>query len=229
MDTLAEKLIHFYHTLSPPNNLPTGVEVLYPQVQPAVQDTIEKFLRKFFNDNRPRRVLMGINPGRFGAGVTGINFTAPRQLRDNCGIEHPFGNTSELSAEFIYEMIERFGGAKKFYKEYFISSVSPLGYVKNGKNLNYYDDKNLQRSIIPFVNDCIDRQLQLNLKRDYCLCIGGEKNYKFFSALNADRKKNGASYFETIVALPHPRFILQYRRKYKAQYIDEYIRALKKG
>ena len=89
--------------------------------------------------------MLGINPGRFGAGITGVNFTAPRQLKENCGIDHPWGNSSELSAEFIYEMIAAFGGPAKFYADYFIGAVSPLGYMKDRKNINYYDDKKLQQ------------------------------------------------------------------------------------
>ena len=69
-------------------------------------NVVKKFFVKYYNDNRPRRLLFGINPGRFGGGITGINFTAPRQLKDNCSIDHPFGNSSELSREFIYEIIE---------------------------------------------------------------------------------------------------------------------------
>jgi len=34
-----------------------------------------KFYKKYYNDNNPRFLILGINPGRFGAGVTGIPFT----------------------------------------------------------------------------------------------------------------------------------------------------------
>ena len=51
--------------------------------------TIEAFFYKFYSDSNPRRMIFGINPGRFGAGTTGINFTAPKQLQEFCGIE-PF-------------------------------------------------------------------------------------------------------------------------------------------
>ena len=42
---------------------------------------------------------------------------------------------SELSAEFIYEVKERFGGPRKFYAEFFIPAISPPGFVKEGNNL----------------------------------------------------------------------------------------------
>ena len=49
---------------------------------------VETFFYKFYNDTNPRHLIFGINPGRFGAGTTGINFTAPKQLKEICGIDH---------------------------------------------------------------------------------------------------------------------------------------------
>lgn len=183
---------------------------------------VESFCKKFFTGNSKRRLLLGINPGRFGAGITGVNFTAPKQLLENCGIKHPFGSSSELSAEFIYEMIEAYGGPKAFYKDWFIGSVCPLGFITaSGVNMNYYDDKKLQAAVTPFIIEQIDQQLSLGFTRDHCICIGGEKNFKFLSSLNAAHK-----WFERITPLPHPRFIMQYRRKQKQDYIKEYLEAL---
>jgi hypothetical protein len=220
--TLAAKLIAFYKTLVPPEQLPAGREILFPQKNKDVIQVMSIFYNKYFTDNKPRRLLFGINPGRFGGGITGINFTAPRQLKNNCGIDHPFGNSSELSAEFIYEVIEKYGGAENFYKDHFISAVSPLGFTKNGINLNYYDDRELQQVITPFVIVNIKKQLGFGFKTDRCICIGGEKNFKFLTALNKEY-----NFFGEIVPLPHPRFILQYRRKQKDLYVQQYLNALK--
>jgi len=219
--TVAIQLINFYKALKMPEKLPPGVGVLFPQERKEVMQVTKTFFEKYYNDNIPRRLLFGINPGRFGGGITGINFTAPRQLKNNCGIDHSFGDSSELSAEFIYEVIEAYGGAAKFYSEYFISAVSPLGFIKNGLNMNYYDDKKLQEVITPFILKNIKKQLSFGFKQDRCICIGGEKNYKFLDALN---KEYG--FFKTIIPVPHPRFILQYRRKQKDMYIRQYLEAL---
>lgn len=210
--------IHFYKTLAVPVNLPKEISVLFPQKDEQVMALIQRFLKKYYADNNKRTLVFGINPGRYGAGITGINFTAPKQLKENCGIEHDFKMQSELSAEFIYEMIERYGGAKKFYAGFFISAISPLGFVKNGVNLNYYDDKKLQETITPFITDCVNRQLKWNINRQTCFCVGGEKNYKFFSRLNERHQ-----WFEKIIPLPHPRYIMQYRRKSKEIYLLEYL------
>ena len=116
-------------------------------------------------------------------------------------------------------MIERSGGAKKFYAKYFIAALSPLGFIMDGKNLNYYDDKNLLKKVTPFIADCIEQQLQWNVNRESCICIGGEKNYKFFLSLNEKHR-----WFNEIIPLPHPRFIMQYRRKQKEKFINDYLR-----
>jgi hypothetical protein len=221
-EKFAAQLLQFYQQLQPPVKLPQGVEVLYPQQNASVLNIVEKFLVRFYNDSRSRRLMLGINPGRFGAGVTGVNFTAPRQLTAYVGIDHSFGNSSELSAEFIYEMIEQYGGAASFYSNWFIGAVCPLGFVKDGKNMNYYDDATLAKAVTPFIIKTIQQQLSFNFKTDYCICIGGEKNFNFLSALNEKHH-----WFQKIIPVPHPRFIMQYKRKEKETYIRQYLAALK--
>ncbi|MES1220893.1 MAG: uracil-DNA glycosylase family protein, partial [Bacteroidota bacterium] len=216
----SDNIIRFYKTIQPPSKLPKGIDVLYPQQEKEVIKIVEQFYKKFYSDNNKRTLIFGINPGRFGAGVTGINFTASRQLKENCDIDHSFKMQSELSAEFIYEMIEWYGGVKKFYQDFFISAISPLGYVKNGINLNYYDDKKLLQSVTPFIVNCINEQFKWNVNTQICFCIGGEKNYKFFDSLNKTHR-----WFGKIVPLPHPRFIMQYRRKIKGIYLLQYLTA----
>lgn len=216
----ADNIIDFYKSIRPPK-LPDGIDVLYPQKENEVIAIVEKFYKKFYADTNRRTLLFGINPGRFGAGVSGINFTAPKQLKEICGFDHPFKMQSELSAEFIYEMIAKYGGVEKFYHQFFITSISPLGYMKNGINLNYYDDKDLQESVTPFVIDCIRTQMQWNVNREKCICIGGAQNFKFFTKLNAEY-----AWFKEIIPLPHPRFILQYKRKLKDVYLQSYMDAL---
>jgi hypothetical protein len=104
MHTWAEHLTNFYGNLQPPHKLPHGISWLHPQQSGEVAELAARFFRKFFNDAAPRTLLLGINPGRFGAGVTGVNFTAAKQLTQFCGIEHDLRMQSELSAEFIYDV-----------------------------------------------------------------------------------------------------------------------------
>jgi len=218
----SEKLFKYYKQLTPPSNLPKDIEILFPQKDPQVIQLVNLFFKKYFGDDHSRCLMLGINPGRFGAGITGVNFTAPKQLKEFCGIDHHFKSSSELSAEFIYDVIADYGGVNKFYQDWFIGSVCPLGFIKNGKNINYYDDKKLLAAVTPFIIDCINKQLMMGFNTEKCLCIGGEKNFKFLSSLNNEHK-----WFNEIIPLPHPRFILQYRRKQKDKYIHQYLSAMR--
>ncbi len=184
---------------------------------------VESFCGKFYNDQRERTLLIGINPGRLGAGVTGVNFTAPRQLSRYCGIPHSFKDQTELSAEFIYAVIEAYGGAQKFYSHFFMGSVCPLGFVQNGKNINYYDDKMLLQTVEPFIIANLEKLVSFQSNRHRCICIGGEKNYKYLSKLNQKHK-----WFASIDTLAHPRFIMQYKRPLKAHFVQQYLDVLKK-
>jgi hypothetical protein len=221
MSIIASAIIKFYRSLKAPATLPAGVGVLHPQASEEVMQVVESFYNKYYSDNNPRQLLFGINPGRFGAGTTGVNFTGPKQLTEYCGIPHPFGTRSELSAEFIYEMIMAYGGPEKFYGRFFITSVSPLGFVKDGINLNYYDDSTLAASLRPWIIKMIAKQLEFCGHHKACICIGGEKNFKYFNAIN-----ESSHFFERIIPLPHPRFIMQYRRKFIKDYVEEYLAAL---
>ena len=222
MKTWAEHLFEFYSSLKPEQKLPNNIQWLYPQQSEEVMNVVKQFLQKYFGDTQKRKLFLGINPGRFGAGVTGVNFTAPKQLEE-CGINHPFKKQSELSAEFIYQMINAYGGPEKFYQHHFIGSVCPLGFVKEGKNINYYDDKTLQEAVTPFIVSSIEKQLSFPVDRSRCLCIGGDKNFTFLSNLNARHK-----WFKEIIPLPHPRFVMQYRRKQIEPFIQQYLDATKK-
>ena len=220
MNTWAKELFEFYTNLKPQEYLPGSIHWLYPQKEKKVQAILKLFLNKYYLDCSKRILFLGINPGRYGAGITGINFTAPKQLREDCEIENPFSG-SELSAEFIYAMINAYGGTKKFYSKFFIGSVCPLGFVQNGKNLNYYDNKELLKAIEPFIIDNISRLVSYNIDRSICICIGGEKNFKYLSRLNEQNH-----WFKKILCVPHPRFIMQYKRKQVQDYIKLYLDVL---
>ncbi len=221
MKTWAEHLFQFYNSLQPGQSLPNGVQWLYPQRSPEVMDVVQRFLHKYFDDAAERTLMLGINPGRFGAGVTGVNFTGPRQLTDDCAITHPFPMRSELSAEFIYTVIKAYGGPEAFYQKFYIASVCPLGFVKGGVNINYYDDKALQQTVEPFILNSMEKMLEGNVNRKLCLCIGEGKNFKYLTKLNEKQQ-----WFGRIIPLPHPRFVMQYRRKTLTSYVQLYVNAL---
>lgn len=177
-----------------------------------------KFYKKYYGDYNIRSLIIGINPGRFGGGLTGIPFTDPIRLQNVCCIENTFLKKQELSSVFIYEMIDAFGGIETFYNKFYFSSVSPLGFTKNNKNLNYYDDKELESSIKNFVIDCMNKQLAFGINREVAFCLGEGKNFLYLSKLNSEMK-----FFKKIIPLAHPRFIMQYKLKKKEEYIERYL------
>src|SRR5215210_2937741 len=138
---LSNKILNFLFNLQFPFDLSGGVEVMNPFSDEETARIVRNFYNKYYNDNNPRYCIIGINPGRFGGGVTGIPFTDPIRLENECGIKNDFRKLAELSSIFVYEVVKAYGGAEKFYHDFLITALSPLGFTKNGVNLNYYDDK----------------------------------------------------------------------------------------
>ncbi len=219
--TQAAAILGFYKSLRPDFAMPPGVSIMNPYTNPSTWETASTFYHKYYGDKQPRGYIFGINPGRFGAGVTGVPFTDPIRLEEKCGIPNDWKKQAELSSIFVYEMIDRFGGAEAFYSQFYITAISPLGFVKDGRNLNYYDDKELMRDVEPFAVDCIRRQMAAIPTYAVAWCLGEGANYKYFSRLNA---KYG--FFGEIIPLPHPRWVMQYRRKRMAEYADSYVEKL---
>ncbi len=218
--TLADRMLDFYRRLRFDPHL-RGVRVMNPYSDRVVFALVRMFAEKFYSDNRPRRIMLGINPGRFGAGVTGIMFTDPHKLRHDCGIANDLIGRAELSADFFYSVVEAYGGPSAFYGDFHVSAVSPLGFMRSGRNLNYYDDPKLLARVAPFADSCIRQQIAFGLRTDVCYCLGEGTNYRHVEAWNRTR-----GWFDRIIALPHPRWIMQYRRKKKSAFVELYIHAL---
>lgn len=220
METFADRAIPYYLNLTEPANLPPGVGVLNPFRQPEVAQICRAFYGQFFADTNPRVYILGINPGRFGAGVTGISFTTPQNLKRYCGIDNNLPPTPELSSRFIYQIVEAFGGAEAFYGRFFLSSLYPLALVKEGKNYNFYDDKATTATLWPDIVAAVQQQLTFGCNRNVAVCLG-RKNEAFLQRLNQQH-----GFFGRIVTLDHPRYILQYRSRDIESYIDKYVTTL---
>lgn len=199
-----------------------GIQVLNSYRLPEVQQYVNLFLRKFYDDQCKRIFLLGINPGRLGGGLTGISFTDPYALKNYCGIHNRLPAQRELSSDFIYQVILAFGGAEHFFQHFFMSAVCPLGFVKDSRNFNYYDDPGLLKLVTPFIRSTLQQQIAFGANRKELVCIGTGNNAGFLESLNME-----LGYFEKVITLPHPRFIMQYRRKQAADYIQSYVDTLK--
>lgn len=219
---VSDRILDFYKSLVPPHKLPKAVDTLNPYQTTEGWQSTSLFYQKYYADNNSRRMLFGINPGRFGGGITGVPFTDPLLLEEVCGIANPFNKRAELSSKFIYEMIAAYGGPDHFYSHFFITGISPLGYVMNGKNLNYYDLPNWQKVFEKDIIRWIEEQLTFSIDTSVAFSIGQGQNLKFLKKINDQHQ-----FFDEIVPVPHPRWVMQYRLKRKHEFIDEYMVKLK--
>lgn len=208
--------------------LPAGIRIMNPFIEsPVAMKILKEFAEKFLAADQPRRLILGINPGRFGGGLTGIPFTDPKRLVSECGIPYDGKVTHEPSSVFIYEMIHAYGGVSEFYRDCYINSPCPLGFTSvkpGGKevNYNYYDSPELAAAVKPFMVKSMRQLMELGVHRDKVFCLGTGKNEKFLRKLNEE-----FDFFDELVALEHPRFVMQYKARTKDVYLEKYVSELK--
>ena len=217
-------VLDFFDSLRPPPNLPEDVDILWPYDSPEVRRVIGAFYRKYYSDRTQRIFLVGINPGRFGAGVTGIGFTDPVRLAADCGIPHGISGGGELSSDFVYRVIAAFGGPEAFFGRFYLTALSPVGYLRDGRNLNYYDIKGLSEKLDSWMAESMGKQIAAGACRRTAFSMGQGANFRSMRAFNERHR-----FFDRIAPLPHPRWIMQYRRKRLDEFINLYVNTLKKA
>jgi hypothetical protein len=220
--TFGKRVLDFYKGLTFSNeDIPGDIEVMEPMKDPQIQYLNELFYSKYYNDNKERVFLIGINPGRFGGGVTGIPFTDPVNLQEILEIDNPLQKRHELSSKFMYQVVEAMGGPEIFFGKIYLTAISPLGFVMNGKNINYYDNQELSRKFEEQFALWLKEQIGFGASSDVAFSLGRGKNYKFLMGLN--EKYN---LFKSILALPHPRWVMQYRYSKRKHFVDLYLEQL---
>ncbi|MDD2591177.1 MAG: SMUG2 DNA glycosylase family protein, partial [Fermentimonas sp.] len=225
MLTFADRVIEFNRDLVYTDKLPDGFQVMNPFMDNLeTMVVMSEFYRKYYNDNNQRRFIIGINPSRNGAGVTGVPFTDTKRLESACGISMKSARTHEVSSVFIYDMIEAYGGTEQFYSEFYINSPFPLAIIRETKsgnwlNANYYDDPLLFEMVKDFMIESLKKHINLGLNTSEVFVLG-KKNAVFVEKLNKIEKM-----FDKLTVLEHPRYIQQYKSKEKELYIDKYLRA----
>lgn len=136
MNSLVDNMLNFYNKIKNLNDL--------KQENIIVLDEFiknEKVIRRFYEENIDHNignikvVMCGINPGRYGAGKTGIPFIDFNSLSEL--LSNVQRNDSERSAEFFYSIIKNYG-AKKFYSNIYVTNICSVGFEKDKKNYNYY-------------------------------------------------------------------------------------------
>ena len=222
-DRFANQIGRFLTTLKLDVPLPDGFEVLDPYKHAHVRKVVKEFAAKYYTGDHQRLGIWGINPGRFGGGVTGLSFTDPFALREIAEIESSIEGRRELSAEFVWMVIEAYGGPKKFYHDFYLGALSPLGYEKAGKNINFYDDKDFLTALTPTILRWVRKQEKAGLRTDAAIVLGTGKLQDVVK-----KKIPTVLPYQNVVFLEHPRFIMQYRRKRVGEFVEKYLETLSK-
>ena len=231
--SFAKKVLQFNDKLSLESfDLPAGFKIVNPFIgdqKDKVKKITTAFYQKYYDDTQPRRLILGSSPARRGSAVTGVPFEDAKHLQKEAGIFIDKFYISRSSSEFIYDVIKKYGDCAKFYSDFYMNFVCPLGIVKinqkgNEVNCNYYENKKLQKALYPFIINSIRSQLDFGIDTSVCYCIGSSENFKFLSKVNKEH-----NLFRSIIPLEHPRFIMQYNSKRKDEFIEKYINAFKKS
>ena len=226
----SKKVLQFNDDLSQVSlHLPDGFKVLNPFTGPQreqVKRIMKMFYQKYYNDTHKRRLILGSSPARRGSAVIGVPFEDTRHLRQETGISIDHFYINRASSDFLFDVMEKYGGCKKFYADFYMNFVCPLGISKvdgNGKevNCNYYENKKLKESLKPFIVNSLLNLINLGIDTLVCYCIGSGENYKFLLDINKEYH-----FFKEIIPLEHPRFIMQYNRKRKEEFLEKYLQVL---
>lgn len=195
------------------------------QNKEQIKEIMNIFYKKYYNDNNKRCLILGSSPARKGTATTGIPFEDASHLYKETGIMIDNFYINKSSSNFLYDVMVQYGGCEKFYKDFFMSFVCPLGIVNvnskgNEVNSNYYENKKLENVLYNFIVDSLKKQISFEIDTSICYCIGSGENFKFLTKINEQYK-----FFDKIIALEHPRFIMQYNSKDRNKYLNKYIDA----
>ena len=170
-------------------------------------ENILEFDRKFYATDKPKTVLCGINPGRLGAGKTGIPFIDFKSLA--MLIPNIERGDTERSAQFFFEIVSHFG-AQNFYRSFYVTNVSWLGYAKGTKNINF--DK------LPLST----KEAVISLFRDEMNYIKPTTVISMADIVNEAIKSVLGPSVQTDIVLPHPNYCAfpKNKEKCKKQYIE---------
>lgn len=210
-------------------DLPENYNIVNPfngKNKDKIEEITKVFYKKYYNDTNKRILVLGSSPARRGTSLTGVPFEDASHLYEITGISIDDFYIKKSNSDFLYEVMDKYGGVEKFYKDFYLSFICPLGIEKlnnkgNYVNCNYYENKKLENSLYNFIIDSIKRQISFGIDTSVVYCIGSGENYKFLTKINEEYK-----FFEKIIPLEHPRFIMQYNSKDKDKYLDKYLEAL---
>jgi hypothetical protein len=229
--TVAGRILQFTEELAGTTlEVPPGFTVINPfsgHQKDRVREVTTAFYNKYYDDDEPRRLILGSSPARRGTAVTGVPFEDAKLLESETGVDIDGYAVSGPSAGFLHDVIRRYGGRDKFYADFVMSFVCPLGLVRTSPkgtevNCNYYENKALLALLNSFIVGALERQLAFGTDTSVCYCIGSGENFTFLSKVNDARR-----FFKKIVPLEHPRFITQYNRDREEEFAEKYLSAFR--
>ena len=228
--TFSDKVFQFDQELGNVKiNLPEPYKIINPYSgsnKKQVLQMVQIFYQKYFNDNNKRRLILGSCPARKGSAITGVPFEDASNLQKETGISIENFHISSAASNFLNEVINRYGGRTKFYQDFYLNFVCPVGICKinskgNQVNCNYYENKQVEEMVTSLIISALKMQINFGIDTSVCYCIGSGQNYQELSKAN---KK--WCFFQKIVPLEHPRFITQYHPEDKEKYLHKYLNAL---
>ena len=228
--TFSEKVFQFDEELSNVEiNLPEPYKIINPysgRNKKQVLQMVQIFYQKYFNDTNKRHLILGSSPARRGSAITGVPFEDASNLQKETGISIANFHVSKASSNFLNEVIDKYDGRTKFYHDFYLNFVCPLGICKtnskgNQVNCNYYENKRVEEMLTPFMVSALKTQINFGIDTSVCYCIGSGQNYQELSKIN---KK--LHLFQKIIPLEHPRFVTQYHSEDEEKYLTKYLNAL---
>lgn len=176
-------------------------------------ENIQKFCDKYYSNGVPFRVICGMNPGRLGAGKTGIpfiDFNSLSKLLDDVSNED-----SEKSAGFIFDVIEEFG-RERFFDNFYLTNFCSVGFMKNGANYNF---------------DCLPNQLLEIVKNNFYEEMEVVKPKSVLS-LSVSVQNSVCTLLQNATILkerlPHPSWVMTYRSKSADKWKGKYLSTMEK-
>ncbi|EAV9985211.1 DUF4918 family protein, partial [Listeria monocytogenes] len=184
--TIAKRILQFNEALRNSSfDLPEGYRAVNPysgDQSELVEKITTAFYQKYYNDTKPRRIILGSSPARRGSAVTGVPFEDAKHLQNETGIFIDEFYINQSSSDFLYDVMTEYGSCEQFYTDFYMNFVCPLGIVRtnakgNEVNCNYYENKKLQTALKSFILESIRRQIDFGIDTSVCYCIGSGENF----------------------------------------------------
>ena len=217
--TFVTRVIEFYENFAVPPGLPSDLSLTNPYQDDNRRAAINSYYSKYFDDDKFRHHILGINPSRMNATATGIHYTDGFALQNYCDIGNSFSKSRELTSDFFYRVVIAVGGPEKFFGRVFPWAMMPVTVTKKGNYANYYAN-----DVVEDLSKLVENNVHWTSKlpsTGRLVILGSGENKKFF------QKLSGAPFgYNEVRVLPHPRWIMQYNHSKLNIYVDEYIDAL---